>query len=702
MAFSLLWKSGGDAPHEPCFAEIVDEWAENARTNALIETHRQFVDRKVIPLVLREVRNPFVAGGAEADKPWAEEGNALFGTLLHVVCDEDSSAWYYGENNASRAAELVKRGCRDPLIRIFAALDPLWSNDEKRVAAELDKIEKSIADRKGGFLWMLIGYYRQRVCSTVKEDRFKVWFHNGNFTADDEPALYQLAATFATGHMSFEDLPQFGWADALTTASVTMKEGQSSAGFGIPAKITGKGWADLAEKSEWAMKDLEEAERIAPNRAETARLGLSIEGGSRHGRGECMDDLFRRMSLSRLDDPIGLNRYVIYRLYPRWLGDRNYRGFLHFAEACYSTGRHDTCLPYLYAEMQCRYVRDAKLDPRRYFRENPEIADRCIDVCLRQVTNESTCAAARIRAPFVGSYVAFNVGRYDLTNLYGRIDWTNHAEADVRMIFPDADAVYTLRALGGKHASFCANLQRLYDDGRYAEVLAEVEKAKPWMQRGGEEYADGQFVGALMFNARMKSDFAEGKDVFAEAPPCYPGWRDYGWWRSGNCVWDTYPNQFKWEKSLTWRAELPWAHELEFSVTEKPKTEGRHVLIVSRFQHERSHWRPINKLPYFTFIWEKDRTGLLVDNDYYHMFDVPSAAAIWTAANSPSRKIRIVCDGERISVFLDERETPVWSSAEYAGAIRRARPFGFARFRGDNVRLSGVRVRKPKSAESAR
>ena len=42
------------------------------------------------------------------------------------------------------------------------------------------------------------------------------------------------------------------------------------------------------------------------------------------------------------------------------------------------------------------------------------------------------------------------------------------------------------------------------------------------------------------------------------------------------------------------------------------------------------------------------------------------------------------------------------SSAEYAGAIRRARPFGFARFRGDNVRLSGVRVRKPKSKENDR
>ena len=78
------------------------------------------------------------------------------------------------------------------------------------------------------------------------------------------------------------------------------------------------------------------------------------------------------------------------------------------------------------------------------------------------------------------------------------------------------------------------------------------------------------------------------------------------------------------------------------------------------------------------------------------------AAAIWTAANSPSRKVRIVCDGERISVFLDEGKTPVWSSTEYAGAIRRARPFGFARFRGDNVRLSGVRVRKPKSKENDR
>ena len=702
MAFSLLAKFGGDAPHEPCFAEIVDEWAENARTNALIETHRQFVDRKVIPLVLREVKNPFVAGGAEADKPWTEEGKALFGTLLHIVCDEDSSAWYYGEDNASRAAELVKRGCRDPLIRIFAALEPLAHSKKKETAAKLGEIEKSITGRGNGFLRMLIGYYQKRANAEIKGDgckeRFGAWLQNGNFTADDEVVLYHLANAYGVTGV-FEGKSQFAWAESLAIAYETMREGRSSAGFGIPSSITGKGWKDLAEKSAWAMKSVEEAEQIASNRTEAARLGLWIEGESRHGQARNLDVLFHWMTASRLDNPEGIGDYIIHRLYPRWAGDRQYRELLYFAEACYSTGRYDTALPYFYAEAQCRYVRDANLDPRGYFRENPEIANRCIDVCLRQVTNESTCARARVAAPFVGAYVAFHAGRYDLANLFSRIDDTGRASWAVEGIFPDVDTAYTLKALGGERASFCANLCRLYDDGRYAEVQAEVEKAKPWMQRGGEEYADGQFVGALMFNARMKSDFAEGKDVFAEAPPCYPGWRDYGWWRSGNCVWDTYPNQFKWEKSLTWRAELPWAHELEFSLTAKPKTEGRHVLVVSRFQHERSHWRPINKLPYFTFIWEEDRTGLLVDNDYYHMFDVPSAAAIWTTANSPSRKVRIVCDGERVSVFLDEGETPVWSSGEYAEAIRRARPFGFARFSGDNVRLSGVRVRKPKGGK---
>ena len=710
VVVTLLGKLSGKVSHEPCFAEIIDEWAENARTNALIETHRQFVDGKVIPLVLREVKNPFVAGGAEADKPWAEEGNELFGTLLHVVCDEDSSAWYYGEDNARRAAELVKRGCRDPFIRIFAALEPMTDDNnsqssggkKKAAAAKLSEVEKSIADQKGGFLWMLIGYYRNRAKADIPGDGFKerfgAWLRSGKFTKEDEAALYHLAWSFRGYGASgvFDGMGQFAWADALGTAYETMNEGRSSAGMGVASSISTKGWKDLREKTAWALKSVDEAELMATNRAENARTRLWVEGESRVQSAN-LDVLFRRLASLRLDDPFGLDSYIWHRLYPRWQGDREYRAFLYFAEACYSTERYDTMLPYLYAELQCRYVRDAELDPRAYFGENPEIADRCLEVCLRQITNESTCASARIMAPFVGSYVAFNAGRYDLTNLFARLEWDNRGKYLVDRTFSDSDGLYTLKALGGKRASFCAKLQRLYDDGRYVEVLAEAEKAKPWMQRGGEEYADVQFVGALMCNARMKRDFDNGKDVFAEAPSCYPGWRNNSWWRSGNCVWDSNPNEFNWDEALTWRAELPWAHELEFSLTAKPKTEGRHVLVVSRFQHERSHWRPINKLPYFTFIWEKGRTGLLVDNDYYHMFDIPSAAAVWTAANGPARKIRIVCDGERISVYLDGGETPVWSSAEYAGAIRRALPFGFARFRGDNVRLSDVRVRKPRT-----
>ena len=712
MAFSLLGKFGGNVQHEPCFAEIVDEWAENARTNALIETHRQFVDRKVIPLVLREVENPFVAGGAEADKPWAEEGNALFNRLIRVVCDRPYFAGYPRREDMERAVALVKRGCCDPLVRIFAAMEQItagWYGGDE-VSKKLHEVEKSLVDQRDGFLWMLIGYYRDYVYQTyggipVPKDevwkRFMAWMRNRKFSSEDEVVLYHLAeycGGFAASGV-FDGMSEFAWADALGTAYEEIREGRKSAGDGVSSSITPKGWRDLNEKSSWAMRSVEEAEMLAPNRAETARLGIWTEGESRHGRAVNFESWFRRLTSLRLDDPQGLGFFVHYRLYPRWTGDRQYRELLYFADACYSTGRHDTMLPYFYAELQCRYVRDAEINPRDYFRKNPEITDRCLDVCLRQTTNESTCAYARIMSPLVGSYIAFNAGRYDQTNLFSRIDRNITRMYAVGEVFPDCNAIYHLLALALGRRDFFAELCRMFDRGQYRELLASAEKEWPRIVRADGTDAECQFLGGLIFNARMKSDFDKGKDVVASAPPYYPGWGNSGWWRSGDCVWDSYPNAFNWEKSLTWRAELPWAHELEFSLTAKPKTEGRHVLVVSRFQHERAHWRPINKLPYFTFIWEKDRTGLLVGNDYCRMFDIPSAAAIWTASNSPSRKIRIVCDGERISVFLDGGETPVWSSTEYAGAIRRALPFGFARFRGDNVRLSGVRVRKPKGGK---
>lgn len=65
----------------------------------------------------------------------------------------------------------------------------------------------------------------------------------------------------------------------------------------------------------------------------------------------------------------------------------------------------------------------------------------------------------------------------------------------------------------------------------------------------------------------------------------------------------------------------------------------------------------------------------------------------FSAGMEDSRRIRIRCNGQEIAIFIGEAMKPTWSSSVYASAMKRANPIGYARFRGENVRLSDIIVR---------
>ena len=92
---------------------------------------------------------------------------------------------------------------------------------------------------------------------------------------------------------------------------------------------------------------------------------------------------------------------------------------------------------------------------------------------------------------------------------------------------------------------------------------------------------------------------------------------------------------------------------------------------------------------------------MIVGNDYYNMFnvDAPDAApdAGWAKAQGGGRRIRIVVNGDGgLEVYVGDTERPVVSTYKYADAINRSPETCHARFRGDNVRISNITVRKPR------
>lgn len=677
------------------FEQTMRQWTENAKTNLTEETSARFRDEVVIPFLKREMPNPFLPGGAESDKPWAEEATKVYEAGLRDVCDGNGALWYLNHRNCKQAAELYNRGCREPFISMLSAFDPMlsWHLDAKISLERLAAAEKVFSQNpKVGFLRILHSFFRSRLGHGSEEEtkkHFKSWIREKGFTKEDEVAIYRLHTTFFGWSVDILDsFPSFSWSSALMAANKAHAEAVDVAGRGIPASISKKGWMMLNDRHRAAVDILDEAERERPGRVETLYERLWIDGDSRMGNREFRQRIFNDMSAKRLDDAKAIVSYVWFNLYPRWGGDRGRRRMRRFAKACYETQRHDTVLPYFYAEIMCRYVRDAAIDPCEYFRSHSNVVDKCIDVCMRQATNELACGYARLHAPFVGAAVAYYAGRYEKAAEFSPYFYMLPDELD-QIFFDKSDIAHAIHAFAVDYSELCLKLQRLYDDGRYAELLDEVAKVTKDVY---EDYPTKQFICSLAFNARMKYDFPEGRDVKAEVLSYFPGWWDEGWWRTNDKTWQTW-QPFSWKNHVTWRARIPRDHELELVLSPKPKTNGRHVLVVSRCVYEETHHLPINKIPFVTFIWEKDCTKVYVDNNYYRMFTIDPKGAKSKASQCDRRKIRIVCDDGKLDIYVDGGYSPVLSTSDHVAAIKRGPEFGLVRFHSADVTISDITVR---------
>ena len=693
------------------FNNMMREWTQNARTNMTVDTTAKFRDTVLLPFIRREMPNPFAPGETESGKPWAKEANDVYEAGLRFICDESFHHLLIPDDRVSRrAGKLVEQGCEEPFILLLSAFDPEqdWIDGSKEARKRFEKSREIVEKRgKPDFIHVLFGYYSYRLGANRPGDipavSFRKWLAARNFTNADEIPVYTLCNAFCgtASYEMFTALKQFPWANSMGLAKKTMNEARSVAGGGVASKVPRRGWQMLSENSDAANLLLDEAEAARPGMFETLRARQWIAGESRRCSREMSDAFFKALTSKRLDDPDALvTFYCWYRLYPRWGQTPDHEEMLRFAHACRDTQRHDTMLPFFGAEILCRYLRDSHADPYGYFKRRPEEAQWCIDACLRQATNENACGYARIRAPFVGSAVAFYAGRYEDV---GRFDPSLAAAVSERYterIFSDTDEVYNnANIFSSMHSNRCIRLQRLYDGGRFNEIMAEIGEIKK-----GDELKSGKwpdrywlesFIRRLELDIQMKTDFEEGRDVAALIPKFVHGWWGH-WWRCNDRTIQTY-RPFSWENHMTWRAKLPKAYEVEFSLEPKPKSSGRHVVVISRFVHEESRHLPVNGIPFVTLISEENRIGAYLSSDYYELFKIDPDKATWREKQGKKQKIRMTCDGKQINVFVGESAMPLVCSKKFAAVFRRAPKYGFLRFHGDNVRISDITVRMPKN-----
>ena len=693
---------GRHASHDK-YAVMMKDWVEFARTNRTVETEVSFLNDKILPFLLKEMPDPFVEGGSEFCKPWAKEGHDVYMQALRTVAG--AKAWGIDDALCRRARGLVEKGTRDPLLRILAALDPeqgrYWNN--KRPVAELSEVEKELGGKpQQGFLRFLLTYAKTVVRADPKDKKyrgavlaFRKWMQERPDAAGNERVVQHVGASYfgVIYPEIYKGVDGFGWSCQMAEAHKEMSASVTRAGNGPGRSLPASSFEILADGRARCESMLKLAEAWEPGRPETIAALIYVTGVSRRATAGELDELFLKLSRRKLDDHDGLHQYLWYRLYPRWHGDRGYREMLAFADACLRTERHDTMLPFLFAEMQCRYVYDAELDPFAYFKKNVECSHRAIDVCMRQATNVCAHGYARMNAPFVGAAISYYAGRYEMVP-----EFTRHMNCQYKFdpyslgrVFADAGRLTdAFDALSGTNAAVCVRWRRMYDEGRFRELVDEMANAP---QDVFTEQSSRGFATTLRLNARMKADFPLGKYVHGRVKPYFPGWWNAGWWRSGDNSFDTYGG-FDWQSTLTWRAELPKDHELHFTLVPKPKTKGPHILVVSRYVDQDDFVRKLNGLPFIRFTWEEGRTGIVFEKDYRKMFSSDFSNAKWVAADGPERKIRIKCKGGKTSVFIGDAETPVLSNVS-RGAWLNAPAVGYARFRGADVRIWRLFTRRP-------
>ena len=76
------------------------------------------------------------------------------------------------------------------------------------------------------------------------------------------------------------------------------------------------------------------------------------------------------------------------------------------------------------------------------------------------------------------------------------------------------------------------------------------------------------------------------------------------------------------------------------------------------------------------------------------MFDIDSDKAAWAETTETKRCVRVVCDGRKVEVYVGDMEKPLQSTTCFDEALMMSPDVGYARFRGTDMRVSNIVVRK--------
>lgn len=610
------------------------DWSENIRTNKALETCAGFRERKLRPFLLGEM-DP---GG----KATAEERK-----LMNAAVDAVWGA--YGFGAFGKRKELV------------ALLDRLAN---KPFAA-------------------LVGAFAER-----KDARKPAvaWLESGKFAGEDLRAVFwtlrnDLSTTDAAFSKLLEKADVDPWIKATWRIGPAHRAAWKARGGGWARDVTSEGWEGYRKSGDACRAAFGEAMALKPY-PEPVYCFISL--------GPFGDDIFTSATLAQLDFPNLYREYLWYTCFPRWGGSHG--KMKAFAERCYATKRHDSMVPFFYAETILRMVADGGAEGglQAYFTAHPDELDKILEVTLPQMNSPHATEPIR---KYAGAYATL---AYCLKG-----DWEKAGEtfrSFGHATFPDGIWKYIDNfsnwwmiwdGISGPNRKEMQALQRIFAEGDYRRFLKATDEACAALALSEKERA---YAATMKVAAKMKSTFLDGEPVRAAFPANKLMWLTYGGaWRLNGEYAYFGGTKYRGGCSLGWNVPVPGEFRLECEVA--PNDPAKDWSFV--FYQVADGPSPVRQsdCPYLrmTFTPGAGRAAFGLWRDVVAREAAQAASFAW---DGKKVKLTIVYKAGKATISVNDAKTPLIETEEHARVLRQVKS-GRLRFNGTSVRLLSLSVASP-------
>ena len=620
-----------DAERERRRASWLKDWSENIRTNKTIETCASFRDQKLRPFLLAEMDPNGVA---------TEEERKLFNAAIDYIWGDEGFKSFW---KRKQLVEVLERTAKKPFYAMVKAF-----------AEKQDHVGPVVA-------WLESGAFKGEDMRSV----FWTLRNNGSF--GDEKILERLEKT------SVDE-----WLKLLWRISTEKRAAWKARGGGFANEVTDEGWEGFDKHGDASREAYKRAAELH-SYPEASYLISTL--------GPFEDEMFVSATSAQADFRVFYDNYLWYDCFPRWCG--SHEKMKAFAERCYETQRHDTMVPYFYAEALLKMVKDMNVSPEEYFRDHADELDKLIEVALPQIKSRNAMAQVRQIAGAVATLAYYLKKDYANAAKTWRSFWHGTMPSESWDVIDDLSNRWIVwDGISGANSNEFQRLNALYLAGDYEGFVKGIEdlRTRVKFDKGEEFYAD-----EYLLSARVKYDFPAGRPIVAKFTKKKTSWLTYNgaWLMNDECAF--FPGHSRASGSLEWNVEFPGEFRLELEVC--------------------AHG---NKPPWTFEIWQKPSDKKLADAAMYPSlvleFDKGECKAAfgrwkdiykrktvgWVSRPHPGGKVKVVLvykDG-KATAFVGDDETPIIENDEHADLLRIIKS-GKLRFSGTYVRLLSAKVSRP-------